>query len=196
MKTAIEHLQKAGGSLRMSELLRLGVSRSQLYAMVEDGRIVKLCRGLYRLAEMNDSDDPDMLLIANRNPQAVLCLSSALAFHHLTTQVPPVIHLAFPPGSRLPKIDELHIEAHHFSDASFAAGVEVHPMAGTSLRVYDREKTLVDCFKFRNRIGLDIFIEAIKLYRSGPAFKGDALLAYARICRVERHIRPYLEMVQ
>jgi len=196
MKTAIDHLHDAGSSLRMAELLRLGVSRRQLYSLLEQGRIVKLCRGLYRLAELAEPDDPDLTLVAARLPQAVLCLSSALSFHRLTTQVPPVIHLAFPPKTRTPRIDGLFIEAHHFSEASFAAGIEVHPMSGASFRVYDREKTLVDCFKFRHRIGHDLFIEALKFYRSGSAFHGDKLLDYARICRVERQIRPYLEMVQ
>ena len=196
MKTALDHLYDAGGSLRMAELLRFGVSRRQIYSLLEHGRIVKLCRGLYRLADLTEPDDPDLALVASRLPQAVLCLSSALTFHQLTTQVPAVLHLAFPPKMRTPQIEGLIIESHHFSEASFAAGVELHPMSGASLRVYDREKTLVDCFKFRHRIGLDLFIEALKLYRSGPSFHGDKLLAYARICRVERQMRPYLEMVQ
>jgi len=128
-----------------------------------------------------------------RFPYAVVCLISALAYHHLTTQIPHEISLAVSPHARLPVLASPPVHAYRFSEAAYAAGIETPDLDGVPIRVYDPEKTLADCFKFRNRLGMDIVQEALKLYKSRMPVKPDALLRYTRICRVERVMTPYLE---
>ena len=125
-------------------------------------------------------------------PQAVPCLLTALAFHRLTTQVPHVVEVALPRTARVPRLAHPPIKVFRFSRESLNAGIETHTLDGVSIRVYCREKTLADVFKYRNKVGLDVF-EAIRAYRSQPKRDFQAVLKYARICRVENVIRPYLE---
>ena len=194
MKQSAEEIIYAhGGQLHMNEALRWGISRYQLYRLRDQGILEPLTRGIYRLAELPAVSDPDLVTVSLRFPQAVLCLISALAFHHLTTQIPHAISIAVSYHARLPKLTSPPVQAFRFSDASFTAGIEKLDIDGVPLNVYDPEKTLADCFKFRNRLGMDVVQEALRLYKSRMQFKPDALLGYARICRVERIMIPYLE---
>jgi predicted transcriptional regulator of viral defense system len=128
-----------------------------------------------------------------RFPNAVICLVSALAYHDITTQIPHNISLAVPRGSRLPSLDHPPLLVHRFSDQAYRAGIEEHQIDGVSVKIYSPEKTLADCFKFRNKIGMDVVLEALKLYKARNTFNLVALLNYAKICRVEKVMRPYLE---
>lgn len=182
-----------GGQLRMHEALAAGISRYQLYRMRDEGVLESLSRGLYRLAELPPVSNPDLVTVALRFPNAVLCLISALSWHGITTQIPHQIHLAVSRTARLPKLDYPPIQPYRFAEKAFGAGIEQVTIDGASLQVYSAEKTLADSFKFRNKIGQDVALEALQLYRERKRIKPAEILKFARICRVEQVMRPYLE---
>jgi predicted transcriptional regulator of viral defense system len=192
MKRAHRIFKERQGMLRTFEALRAGIHPRTLYALRDRGEIEQIARGLFRLAELPPPGEPDLLTVAKKVPQAVLCLLTALAFHRLTTQVPHVVEVALPRTARVPRLAHPPIKVFRFSRESLNAGIETHTLDGVSIRVYCREKTLADVFKYRNKVGLDVF-EAIRAYRSQPKRDFQAVLKYARICRVENVIRPYLE---
>lgn len=187
-------LQK-GGLLRMSHALQAGIHRNTLRVMVERGELEKLSRGLYRLADAEPLSHPDLAIVAEKAPGGVICLISALAFHELTTQIPHEVYLAVARNTEPPRIDYPPVRSFRFSGAAFSEGIEPHELGPMTLRVYSREKTLADCFKFRNKIGLDTCLEALRSYRQQRGFNGDALLRYAAVCRVTNVMRPYIEAV-
>lgn len=177
----------------MSQALEGGISRSALYSMRDKGLIVQVSRGLYRLAELPGSQEPDLCIVCLRYPKAVVCLVSALSFHDLTTQIPHEIYIALPRGSRAPTITTPPIRHFLFSGQAYEAGIDDHEQDGVRIRVYDREKTLADCFRFRNKIGMDVFLEALKLYKDAGNTRPGLIMDYARICGVEKAMLPYLE---
>ncbi len=185
--------EAAGGTLRTREALAAGIHPRTLYGMRDAGDLEQLARGVYRLAGMPPMSDPDLPTIAKRVPRGVVCLVSALAFHELTTQIPHAVHLALPRNMRTPRLSYPPIQVYRFSGEAFAAGVEEHAIEGVTVRVYDAEKTLADCFKYRNKIGLDVAIEGLGAYRRRRGAKLQKVLEYARVCRVEAVVRPYLE---
>lgn len=189
----VEVFRRHGGSLRMSEALRLGISRKTLYAMRDAGVIVPLSRGFFRLASLDPLGSPDLVTVAARVPQGVLCLVSALAFHELTTQVPHAIDVALNRGTRKPRLDYPPTRFFWFSGLAFHEGIETHKLDGASVRVYDPEKTLADSFRYRNQLGMDVVLEALRFWRDRRRKKLDALLKYARLRHVERAMRPYVE---
>jgi predicted transcriptional regulator of viral defense system len=182
----------SGGLLRMSEAIRRGISRTMLYSLRDKGLIEQVSRGVYRLTELPPISNPDLVTITLRFPNAVICLLSALAYHEITTQVPHYVSVAVPRESRLPALAYPPLLAHRFSAAAYRAGIEAHIIDGISVKIYSPEKTLADAFKFRNKIGMDVVLEALKLYMTRYRFNPE-LLNYARICRVEKVMQPYLE---
>lgn len=193
----IQLFRRHGGGLRMAEALRLGVTRKTLYAMRDAGVVEPVSRGFYRLASLEPLAHPDLVTVATRVPHGVLCLVSALSFHELTTQVPHVIDVALERGKTKPRLDDPPTHFVWFSGPAFHQGIETHELDGVPVRIYDPEKTLVDCFRFRNQIGMDVVLEALRLWRGrGKRRKLDVLLRYARMRRVERGMRPYLEAMQ
>jgi len=188
-----EIFRSCGGQLRMSEAIKHGISRYMLYSLRDRGIIEQVSRGVYRLVELPLISNPDLVTVGLRFPKAVICLISALAFHEITTQVPHNISVAVPRDSRLPSLDYPPILAHRFSEETYQSGIEEHRIDGVTVKIYCPEKTLADCFKFRNKIGMDVVLEALKLYKSRKKFNLGELLNYAKICRVEKVMRPYLE---
>ena len=152
-------------------------------------------RGVYRLAGSEPLGNPDLVTVATRVQGGVICLISALAFHEITTQIPHEVHVALQRGSEGPRLDYPPIRIYRFTGQAFTAGVEIDELDGISVRIYSLEKTLADCFKFRNKIGLDTAVEAVRFYRERRSVNVDALMHYAAICRVEKVIRPYLEAI-
>lgn len=181
------------GVLRTSQALKLGIHPRILYRLRDAGRLVSVTRGVYRLAELPEPSHPDLLVVARRVPQAVICLISALSFHDLTTQIPHEVHIALPRRTRYPRLDHPPLRVFLMTGAAYADGIETHSIEGIPLRVYGPEKTVVDCFKFRNKIGIDVAVEALRLARERKHVTPRGLLRYARLCRVERVMRPYLE---
>jgi predicted transcriptional regulator of viral defense system len=177
----------------MSDAVQAGISRRTLYAMHDAGVIDRLSRGLYRLASLPGLSAPDLVAVAVRIPNGVVCLISALAFHELTTQVPHAVDVAVARGTEKPIIDYPPVRVYWFSGDAFYRGIETHTIDGSSIRVYNMEKSIADAFKYRNKIGMDVVLESLRTWRSRRKSNLSRLLEYARICRVERVMRPYLE---
>ena len=192
-ESPIAIFRKHGGQLRMSEALVHGITRYMLYSLRDKGIIEQVSRGVYRLVELPPISNPDLVTVSLRFPNAVICLISALSFHNITTQIPHVVYVAVPRNSRIPSIDYPPVQAHRFSNEAYNFGIENHSIDGVSVKIYTPEKTLADCFKFRNKIGMDVVIEALKLYRSRQKFNFEKLLKYADVCRVKNIMMPYLE---
>ncbi|NLN92107.1 MAG: transcriptional regulator [Candidatus Hydrogenedens sp.] len=192
---AVEIFRKHHGLLRMSEALEAGINRYTLYTLKDRGVIEQVSRGLYRLAALPPIGNPDLVTVSLRYPKAVVCLISALASHEMTTQIPHLVSIALPRESRIPRLEYPPIRVHRFSYESYIAGIEKHKLDDVWVQIYNPEKTLADCFKFRNKIGMDVVLEALKLYKTRKKVKLSSLLNYARICRVEKIMRPYLEMM-
>ena len=194
MKKKPEHIfHEHGGQLHMSEAIALGITRYTLYSLRDNGIIEQVSGGIYRLVELPPITDPDLVTVSLRFPNAVICLISALAYHQITTQVPHEVSVAISRNSHIPRLDYPPLRVHRFSAAAHQAGVQEHRIDGVAVRIYSPEKTLADCFKFRNKIGMDVVLEALKLYRQLRKFKAGELIRYARICRVDNVMRPYLE---
>jgi len=185
--------RERGGTLRTSEALRLGVHPRTLYAMRDSGTLEQISRGLYRLAELPPPGNPDLVTVALKIRSGVICLISALAFHELTTQVPHEVYVAIRQGSEPPRLAYPPVRLFWFSGDAFSEGVETRKAGGVSFRIYNPEKTVADCFKHRGKIGLDVALEALKAYRRRKPFNLDKFLHCARVCRVEKIMRPYLE---
>ena len=197
MPTATEQaravIREMGGALRTGEALRAGIHPRTLYALRDSGELEQISRGVYRLAELPPLTDPDLVAVAKRIPHGVVCLISALAMHELTTQIPHAVHIAVARGARCPVLDHPPLRVFLFSGAAFTAGVDERSIDGVPVRVYDAEKTLADCFKFRHRLGLDVATEALRMYRRRRGANLQRVYEYAQVCRVARVIRPYLE---
>lgn len=196
-KRALEIFRQHGGILRMSEALQAGITRRTLYSMHDAGLLERLSRGVYRLTSLPGLEAPDLVAVATRAPNGVVCLISALAFHDLTTQVPHAVDLAIPRGAEKPRIDYPPVNIYWFSSNAFSSGIEtptIGPtMGGRQIRVYGAEKSIADAFKYRNKIGIEVALEALRTWRSRRRSKIEQLIQYARVCRVERIMRPYLE---
>jgi predicted transcriptional regulator of viral defense system len=184
---------RRGGILRARVALRDGISARALYQMRDTGVVEQLSRGLYRLADLPALSNPDLVTVAAKVPSGVICLVSALAYHEITTQIPHEVHVALPRGAEPPRLQHPPLRAFWFTGKAFTEGIEPHEVDGMRLRVYSPEKTLADCFKYRNKLGLDVFLEALKLYLAQKRPRIDQVTKYAAMCRVERLMRPYLE---
>lgn len=194
-KKAIKTISAQGGVINTQTAIRMGIQPRTLYGLRDRGELIRLSRGLYRISSLPEISNPDLVTVALRYPKAVLCLVSALSFHGLTTQIPHMVHIALEKGAEQPRLEYPPLAVYRFSRASYSPGIESHSVDGIQIPVYSREKTLVDCFKFRNAVGMDVFLEALKIYRQDGNFKFNDLLEYASVCRVAKGIKPYLEAV-
>ncbi|MBI5585547.1 MAG: type IV toxin-antitoxin system AbiEi family antitoxin domain-containing protein [Deltaproteobacteria bacterium] len=192
---AVSVFKKQGGILRTAQALREGIHPDTLYTLRDSGMLEVMSRGVYRLADSSPLGNPDLVTVATRVPGGVICLISALAFHELTTQIPHEVHVALPRGAEEPRLDHPPIKTYRFSGEAYTEGVETHKLDSVIVRIYSPEKTLADCFKFRNKVGLDTVVEAVRFYRERKRVKVDDLMRYAAICRVRKVIRPYLEAI-
>lgn len=195
LNSAQTTIRKQGGMLHTSDAIRLGIAPRSLYALRESGAVTELARGLYRLADLPPLSQPDLVTVALKIPKGVICLISALAFHDLTTQIPHEVYIALPYSSEKPRLAYPPIRLFWISGKAFPAGAATQIVDGVNVRVYDPEKTVADCFKFRNKIGLDVALEALKRCAGRRDFRLSRLITYARLNRVERVMRPYLEML-
>ena len=193
VEAAKKIFQRHDGILRTGEALSQGIHRRTLYAMRDEGVLERLDRGLYRLADLPPLSDPDLVTVARKIPQGVICLISALHFHKITTQIPHAVSIAINRGTEPPRLAFPPIQIYWFSGEAFTAGVEQHSIENTTVRVYSAEKTLADCFKYRNKVGLDVALEALREGWSARKFTMGELLHYAEICRVKKITQPYLE---
>lgn len=192
---SVSVFRRQGGILRTAQALRAGIHPSTLYALRDSGRLEMVSRGVFRLAEGAPLSNPDLVAVASRVPRGVICLISALAFHELTTQIPHEVYIALPRGTEEPRLEYPPLRTFRFSQPSYSKGVNVHKIGSVQVRVFNPEKTIADCFKFRRIVGLDSVLEAVRLYRDRKQINVDALMRYAEICRVTKTIRPYIEAI-
>lgn len=192
----VEVFRRAGGILRTTQALRLGVHRRDLYALRDAGILEALSRGVYRLADLPPLADPDLATVAARVPKAVIALISALHFHGLTTEIPHAVSIALPRGTARPRLDWPPLRVYRMSGATFTSGIETHERDGVAIRVYGAAKTVADCFKFRSRIGVEVALEALRTGLEERKFTPAEILRAAKLCRVEAIVRPYLEAMQ
>lgn len=181
------------GILRPINLQGIGVPRAVLARLTASGQLEKVGRGLYRLAGASALEQESLATIATKVPQAVFCLLTALQIHELTTQLPRQVWIAMPQGSHTPKIDYPPLKMIQFTGEAFSEGVQVVHVDQVALRVYSVAKTVADCFKHRNKIGLDVAIEALKDALAQKKTSANDLWRFAKICRVANVMRPYLE---
>ena len=186
-------LVREKGFLRASDLAGVGVPRVVLSRMIADGLLERAARGLYRLPSSTGTEHESLSMVAKKVPQGVFCLFSALQFHGLTTQLPRQVWVAMPRGSHVPRIDYPPIKMVQFGGEAYGAGIETHVRDQVPLRVYAAAKTVADCFKHRNKIGLDVALEALKDARAQGKASADDLWRYAKVCRVANVMRPYME---
>lgn len=193
---AIRQFRAHDGVLRTAEALRLGIHPRTLYQLREEGLIEAISRGVYRLADLPPLAHPDLVTVALRVPKAIVCLISALSFHEITSEVPHEVQVALPRGTKKPKIDHPPLRVFRFSEPGLSLGVQTVKLDGIDVRIYDPAKTVVDCFRYRNKLGVDVAIEALKLCIERKLARPADLLRYARKCRAERVMLPYIEALQ
>jgi predicted transcriptional regulator of viral defense system len=188
----LEMVEQAG-VLRPRDLDAHGIPRIYLSRLCERGILQRVGRGLYVLSNADVSEHHTLAEAGKRVPHGVVCLLSALRFHGLTTQAPFEVWLAI--GSKVwrPQVDYPRLRFVRFSARALEAGVEEHSIEGVIVRVYNPAKTVADCFKYRNKIGLDVALEALRDCRRQRICTNDKLWHYAKICRVANVIRPYME---
>jgi predicted transcriptional regulator of viral defense system len=182
-----------GGVLRTRDALRLGIHPETLYRMRDSGDLETLGRGLYRLSDLAPLGNPDLVAVGMKIPSGVVCLISALAFHELTTQIPHEVYLALPRGAEPPRLDHPLLRVFWFTKRAFEFGLQSHKLDGARVRIYSSEKTVADCFKYRNKIGMETAREALKLNLERRRKNINVLLEAAEVCRVSKVMRPYLE---
>lgn len=195
IKEAITIFKEHGGILRTSQAFGEGIHSRTLYWMRDHGYLTQLERGLYRLEHKEPLSNPDLAIVGTKIPLARICLISALNFHDMTTEIPHQVHLALPRKQWKPKLDYPPIHVYRFSGNSLTEGADKHQVDEVDIQVYNPAKTIADCFKFRNQIGVDIAIAALKQGVSEKKATYSDILYYAKICRVENVIRPYLETI-
>lgn len=189
----IRELFRQHGLLRSQELEWHGISRTQVSRMVAAGQLQQVARGLYALATYQFSEHATLVTVARRTPNVLFCLLTALRLHDLTTQAPFEVWIALPNKARVPRLDYPPLRVVRFSHTTFKQGVETRVADGVQLRLTNVAKTVADCFKFRNKIGLDVALEALREARRDKRANNDELWHYAKICRVATVMRPYLE---
>jgi len=188
-------LVRERGILRPAELDRFGIPREYLIRLYRRGELDRIGRGLYVTAQHEATEHHTLAAVCKRVPGGVVCLLSALQFHGLTTQLPRRVWLAIGRSLRIPKIDKLLVKVVKYSGEAYTSGIEEHEIEGVTVKVYCPAKTVVDCFKFRNRIGLDVAIEALRDCRKQKKCTADDLWRYAKVCRQTEVMRPYMTMV-
>ena len=191
---ALETIRKAG-LVRSGELVARGVSRAQLARLLRSGMVVREARGVYAAADHELTAHHTLAHVAKRVPDSVFCLLTALRFHGLTTQNPFEVWIALAPNARRPRLDYPRLRVARFSGAALTEGVETHRVESVTLRVYCPAKTVADCFKYRNKVGIDVAVEALRDFSRKHRGGATDLARYARICRVSRVMQPYLDSI-
>ena len=182
------------GVIRSCELARDKIFRASLARLVAKGRVERVGRGLYVLYDQqNITEFHSFAEVCKRIPHGVICLLSALNFHGITTQNPREIWMAIDAKARRPKVAYQSLRIVRFSGLALEEGIEFHNIEGVPVKVFNSAKTVADCFKYRNKIGLDVALEALREIQRSRKCSSDEIWRYARICRVSNVMRPYLE---
>lgn len=190
----MKHL-KEKGLVRTRELAELGIHRETLRRMVDAGTLERVAHGVYRLKSLPVTEYHSFALVGKKIDGAVICLLSALAFHEISTQLPSAVWIGLASGRTSPKIDYPSLEVTYMTEESLLFGTTVHRLEDIEVRISDPAKTVADCFKYRNKVGLDVALEALKDYWIQRKGSVEELLEAAKVCRVSQVLRPYMEAV-
>ena len=183
------------GIVRAGELKAHGIPRGQLYRLVQNGLVVREARGIYVASKHPITEEHTLAQVAKRVPGGVFCLLTALRFHELTTQAPAEIWIALAEKARKPKLDYPRLRVARFSGRALIEGIEQHRLEGVEVRVYSAAKTVADCFKYRNKIGIDVAVEALRDFSRRHRGGATELARFARVCRVTRVMQSYLDAI-
>ena len=189
----ISFFRKNGGLASYGEIVDAGFSKTLLKTGLDSSRIYKIDRSLYRLSEGMSHSNPDLVAVSLRVPYGVVCLVSALSFHEATKEIPQFVDVAIPRGNYAAKIKYPPVKFYRFDPPTWNLGIEEHKIEGHSIKVYSLARTVADCFKFRNMIGLDVAREALKIAITEKRIKPTEIMQYSKICRVDRITKPILE---
>lgn len=197
-KQALEIIKLKNGMIRTSEALAEGISPKTFYTLIENSILTQMKRGLYRLSDLPPLNYPEIVTVSKSYPKAIVCLLSALELHQLTEEIPKKVYIAIPQGTREPKIHDIPIESVWLSQHIYRQGIIELNINSTGVKCYSPEKTLADMFKFRNKVGLQTAIDAMRQYLQQPNQKInlEQLAEYARLDRVHRIMQPYIEALQ
>lgn len=192
---AIKLFKKNQGLLRTAEAIRMGIHPRTIYQLRDEGLLEQLAKGIYRLIEVPDFSEPDLVLVSKKIPHGIICLISALAYHEITTQIPHFVYVAIPNKARPSRLEYPPLRYFRYSEKVYNSGVETKLIGGYPVKIYNIEKTLADCVKFRNKIGMDVVIEALKMYWQRKGTQIDKLYEYAKINRIEKILQPIMETI-
>ena len=195
---SIEHtlaLIRRLGMVRPAELQARGIPRQVLYELVRSGEVERQVRGIYVVKDHPYTAEHALALVAKRVPSAVICLLTALRFHDLTTQNPAEVWVALPEKARKPRLEYPRLRVTRFSGAALMEGIETHRIEGVDVRIYSAAKTVADCFKYRNKVGIDVAVEALHDFSRHHRGGATDLARFARVCRVTRVMQPYLDAI-
>jgi predicted transcriptional regulator of viral defense system len=181
------------GIVRPRDIEAIGLPREYLVRLHRQGKLNRSGRGIYTLPDAKVTERHSYAEVAKRVPDATICLLSALVFHEITTQSPASVWIALSKGARTPVLASPSLRIVRLSGPSLTEGIENHQVEGVPVRVYSAAKTVADCFKFRNKIGLDVAIEALKDSLRQKKANVNEIYRYAKVCRVSNVIRPYME---
>jgi len=189
----IEFLKKRGGMVSYKEIINAGFNKTFLRNNLDSGQIQKVDRALYRLSDDFTLSTPDLVAVSIKVSKGVVCLLSALAFYEVTSEIPHHINIAIPRGAWANKINYPPVKFYHFASKAWKAGIEKFEIEGYQIKVYSLAKTIADCFKFRNKIGMNVAREALKIAITEKGVQPKEIMQYAEICRVGNIIKPILE---
>jgi predicted transcriptional regulator of viral defense system len=188
-------LIKKMGLVRPRDLKAHGVTRAHLSRLVSEGKVVREARGVYMATGHMPSTEHTLAHVAKRVPGAVFCLLTALRLHDLTTQSPARVWIALPEKARRPILDYPRLRVARFSGPAWTEGIDERRVEGVVIRVYSAAKTVADCFKYRNKVGIDVAVEALRDYSRKYRGGANELARFARICRVSRIMQPYMDAI-
>lgn len=192
--TALRAIRRLG-IVRPADLYSRGIPRARLYRLARRGQVERGGRGVYLAKGHAYSADHALALVAKRVPHGVICLLTALRFHELTTQLPGDVWIALPEKARRPRLDYPRLRVVRYSGPALVEGIEMHRIEGVDVRVYSPAKTVADCFKYRNKIGVDVAVEALRDFTARHRGRANELAHFARVCRVARVMQPYLDSI-
>ncbi len=191
----VQELLADGKPHRAKEFIAIGIQYAELARWVSQGKLIKIDRGLYSQSNLPATEHLSLLQASLQVPKGVICLISALQFHEVTTQLPQEVWIALPRNARKPRFRDVPVRVHHFSEPAYSAGIEKKEIEGGSIFVYNLAKTVVDLFRLRNKVGLDVALEALSEALKSRKAERKEIHAYARKLRMYNVMRPYMEAI-
>ena len=191
----LAYFQNHGGIARFSSIRKAGFHPDALKSLKKENKVEKIGRGLYRLTSDTLGSHPDYVIASLQTSKGVICLFSALYFYKATSEIPRFVDIAIPSGSRATIIKYPPVKFYRFSPKAWEAGIEEHEIAGHKIKIYSLAKTIADCFKFRNKIGADVARDAVKVAVAEKGIRPKEIMYFAKICRVDRIMKPILEIM-